>query len=349
MHITQNTAKNKLLQRLSTTGGLFIDGGMTKLKDSPEYTTLWSAAALLNEEGRNAVKQAHINFINTGAELIITNSYACTTEILHKAGIANRQEELLGHACRLAHEAVAESGKTCLVAGSMPPLSVEDATQVRSECESSEYEKLASILEKNGVDLFVCEDISSIAEASAAVNASQSKPVFVAITLDNPNMKRRHAGRTSAPQNLGNVLRSGDSLVELVTKLEHRVGGFLINCCSEEAALGLHQLFGHTQKPCGVYAKHFEPTPKGWKLDQAANGTKLLKDGSDINQLSNHKNAKLSANNEVDACVAEGNHRTKRICRYCGLEGVSLDFESTLFAADLATSALARPWQITSS
>jgi hypothetical protein len=35
-------------------------------KDLEQYTTLWSAAALANEEGRLAVKAAHRAFIDAG-------------------------------------------------------------------------------------------------------------------------------------------------------------------------------------------------------------------------------------------------------------------------------------------
>jgi S-methylmethionine-dependent homocysteine/selenocysteine methylase len=301
--------KNNLLQRLSTPrggsfNGLVVDGGMgTELKakgvfkNTKEYTTLWSAAALLHEEGRDAVKQAHKDYILAGAELIITNSYACTEEILGKGGIAHRQEELIGHACRLAHEAVAESGKACLVAGSMPPLSVSYRPDLVADVEQLQagYEKIAKILLKNRVDMFMCETMSCVAEASAAVTAAHAcsnKPVFVAVTLDKPvkaGIKRRRSERSpSIPQSLTSVLRSGEPLSEMAAKLDAKVDGFLINCCSPEAAtLGLQQLVDHTQKPCGVYANHFEPIPRDWKLDNGESG--LLKIRSDLDPLAYSK------------------------------------------------------------
>jgi S-methylmethionine-dependent homocysteine/selenocysteine methylase len=316
------SSNNKLLQRLTQKGdgfnGLVLDGGMgTELKlqgvfkNLNEYTTLWSAAALLHEEGRQAVKQAHRDYIDAGAQLLITNTYACTAEILGKAGIEHRQEELIGHACRLAQEAIAESGKACLIAGSMPPLSVSYRPDLVADDAllKAGYEKIATILEKNGVDLFMCETMTCIKEAAAAVSASRacsSKPVFVAVTLDKPvkaGMKRRRSERaapSTVSQNLTSVLRSGEPLSELAAQLNEQVNGFLINCCSPEAAtLGLQQLLEATrhQKPCGVYANHFEPIPRDWKLDAGGDGSGgLLTIRSDLSPVEYAKYAQMWAN-----------------------------------------------------
>jgi S-methylmethionine-dependent homocysteine/selenocysteine methylase len=300
-------SKQQLLQRVLAgqggTGLVVVDGGMgTELKaqgvfkDLREYTTLWSAASLLHEEGRQAVKAAHRAYIDAGARVIITNSYACTTEILTKGGICHRQEELIEIACKIAHEAVMESGKVVLVAGSMPPLSVSYRPDLVLDPEvlKTGYEKIASTLSKSKVDLFMCETMACITEAKAAATAAANfgKPIFVAVTLDKP-VKERKRKRASS---LSSVLRSGESLMEMTKQLDSAVDGFLINCCSPEAAtLGLKQLVSITQKPCGVYANHFEPIPRDWKLEQADESAGLLKIRSDLDPVAYAKYAQLWA------------------------------------------------------
>jgi len=283
-----------------------VDGGMgTELKkmgvfkNLREYTTLWSAAALLHEEGRSAIKAAHRSFIDAGAQMVITNTYACTPEILGKANLQHRQAELIECACRLAHEAVAESGKPCLVAGSLPPLGVSYRPDLVHDTEALKngYEGMAQALYDGKVDLFMCETMSCIAESLAASTAAHAhnKPVFVATTLDKPK-KQRKRRRSSG---LASVLRSGESLPELTKAVDAVVDGFLINCCSPEAAtLGLQQLLALTSKPCGLYANHFEPIPRDWKLDNQKDGKEqgLLKIRSDLDPAAYAKYAKLWAN-----------------------------------------------------
>lgn len=286
--------------------GLVVDGGMgTELKkmgifkNLREYTTLWSAAALLHEEGRQAIKAAHRSFIDAGAQMVITNTYACTLEILGKGNLQHRQAELIECACRLAHEAVAESGKPCLVAGSLPPLGVSYRPDLVQDTEAlkSGYEGMAQALDDGKVDVFIAETMSCVAESLAAATAAHAhkKPVFVATTLDKPKRQRKRQ-RSSG---FASVLRSGESLGELTKAVDSVVDGFLINCCSPEAAtLGLQQLLALTAKPTGVYANHFEPIPRDWKLDNQKEGKEegLLKIRSDLDPIAYAKYAELWAN-----------------------------------------------------
>ena len=194
---------------------------MGVFKSVSEYTTLWSAAALLHKEGREAVKAAHRSFIDAGAQLIITNTYALTGDILSKAGLQHRQEELISSACQLAHEAVAESGKPCLVAGSLPPLSVSYRPDLVKEAPAlrQEYSILVEALAKGGVDVFIAETMSNVQEASAAANAAAAagKPIFVAVT--------RYLWRTPLGVIIGPCLSAGpDAPARVASRLRVRGG-----------------------------------------------------------------------------------------------------------------------------
>ncbi len=102
--------------------------------------------------------------------------------------------------------------------------------------------------------LYICETMSSAAEALAAATAAVSfgKPVWVAWTL--------HEDRSGR-------LRSGETVTEAAAALAHLpVAGFLANCCSPEsitAALPDFQALAKTAK-VGGYANTFLPVPTDW-------------------------------------------------------------------------------------
>jgi len=303
-------AQQKLAAHLANGTPLIIDGGMgTELKNRGafpclrEYQQLWSAAALLNEKGKQTIVDAHVAFIEAGAELVITNTYACTPEILGKRGLDDRLEELIVLGCTLAKDAREKAGKPALIAGSMPPVSVTyrpdlspDETVLRAT-----YERIAAALAPH-VDLFICETVSSILEAEVAASVAKKygKPVWVAAVLDQPTKcdtpvqpansrgtKRMQSNAISkvATENSESgfadmtvTLRSGESIADYAMKLGDLADALIFNCSTPEAttiAIGeLRRVAPH--KPCGAYANHFQPVPLDWVLDAAEEGGGLL-------------------------------------------------------------------------
>jgi S-methylmethionine-dependent homocysteine/selenocysteine methylase len=296
-----NNAQQALRVHVSNNTPLIIDGGMgTELKDRGafpclrEYQQLWSAAALIKEEGRKIVVDAHVAFIEAGAELIITNTYACTPEILGKRGLGDRLEELIETGCTLAKSARKRAGKPgTLIAGSMPPVGVTyrpDLSPDESVLRST-YERIAAALAPH-VDLFLCETVSSILEAEVAASVAKQygKPVWVACVLDQPKKRetlvqsstrgtKRVKSRPSAKtDDMLVTLRSGESIVDYSRALESYADALLFNCSTPEAttiAIGeLRRVAPH--KPCGAYANHFQPVPTDWVLDAEEEGGGLL-------------------------------------------------------------------------
>ena len=99
-----------------------LDGGMGKeLRriGAPFRQPEWSAAALI--EAPDRVLEAHRNFVDAGAEVLITNNYAVVPYHLGADVIAERGTELTALAGRLAREAADGAGRPVLVAGSLPP------------------------------------------------------------------------------------------------------------------------------------------------------------------------------------------------------------------------------------
>ncbi len=237
-------------------GVVLMDGGMGQelrrrgLTGGPQG--LWSANALLQAPA--TVLEVHRDYIRAGARIITTNTYSTKRPRLDDAGIGDRFEALNRLACELACQARDEQGRDVLIAGSLAPLYGSyrpDLVRPFAEMEPL-YREQAEILAPY-VDLFLCETMSSAAEAQAAAcgAASTGKPVWVAWTLDD-----RGEGR----------LRSGESVSAAAAALDGvPVSGLLANCCAPESiTAAMPELAALGPWPCGGYANGFAMVPAGW-------------------------------------------------------------------------------------
>ena len=260
-----------------------MDGGMgTELKpyiDPADYTTLWSAAAFCTPDGESAIVRAHIAFLLAGANLILTNSYACTQEMLGKRTLNHLQSQWIRRACELAHVAAFHfSDRNICIGGSIPPLrsSYRPDLVLDDDKMREEYEVIVQSLIEGDVDILVCETMSCIREATVAATTARrfapKKPVWVSVTLQDELLANGQA-----------VLRSGETLDEFVSALDTQVDVFLLNCCLPEVAtVAIATLTSLTTKPIGVYANRFKAIPHGWCLDSQSEGG-LLPRRTDLN------------------------------------------------------------------
>lgn len=145
-----------------------LDGGMSRelqrlgaeLKQ-PE----WSALALINSP--DIVRQVHQEFIEAGADVVTTNSYALVPFHIGEERFQKDGASLIALSGRLAREAADASGRDVLVAGSLPPIfgSYEpqnfDATRVQ------DYLKVLVDNLAPSVDVWLGETLSLIAEGEA--------------------------------------------------------------------------------------------------------------------------------------------------------------------------------------
>ncbi len=236
---------------------ILLDGGMgreLRFRGIEVPETIWSAGALLTDP--DVVRQIHTDYIAAGADVITTNTYGVIRADLAKVGMEDRFEELMTLACHLALEARDQADRKVAIAGSLPPLRGSyrpDLVGPRAEIERL-YDEQAQLMAPY-IDLFLCETMSSAAEALAAARAAcgTGKPVWVAWTL--------HEDRS------GN-LRSGESVAEAVAALKGLpVSGYLANCCAPEsitrAMPGLAATGGEW---IGGYANTFSPIPQDWTL-----------------------------------------------------------------------------------
>jgi S-methylmethionine-dependent homocysteine/selenocysteine methylase len=220
-------------------------------------TGLWSAKALI--ENPDLVVDLHKEFIEAGARIIITSTYSTIPHYLDKAGMADRYVELTRLGGKLARQAVAESGKAVLIAGSLPPLSESYRPDLVPPANEAlpVYRNLVEALH-DFVDLYICETMSTAEEAvtasTQALKYGGGKPVYVSWTLN---------------ETPGAGLRSGESVKTAFDALSHLdVAGFMFNCAFPEAIeAALQQLRPLTDKPLGCYPNGTSEIASEWTLD----------------------------------------------------------------------------------
>lgn len=217
--------------------------------------TIWAANGLLTAP--DVVRQVHLDFITAGGDVITTNTYGLIRAGLAKEGLENRFAELNELACILALEAREASGRSVLIAGSLPPLRGSYRPDLIGKFEDilPLYREQAEIL-ASYVDLFICETMSSGAEGKAAAHAAcrTGKPVWVAWTL--------HEDRSGR-------LRSGETISQAYAALgDLPVSGVLANCCAPESITSaIPELVETGLQYKGGYANTFQPVPQDWKID----------------------------------------------------------------------------------
>jgi len=267
---------------------ILLDGGMgreLRFRGVDVMTSIWSAGALI--DAPQVVREVHRDFIDAGADIITINSYGIVKSSLAWAGIEDRFEALNLLACKLADEARDESGRSVVVAGSLPPLAGSYRPDRVGKFEEIEplYREQAEVLAPH-VDLLLCETMSSADEArAAAVAATQTgKPVWVSWTL--------HEDRSGR-------LRSGETLEDALKALAGLpVSGVLANCCAPESITRAVPWLAHAGLVyVGGYANTFQPIPEDWDLtgDKKSDGSLGLRTDLDPERYAAHAEDWLEA------------------------------------------------------
>ena len=159
---------------------------------------LWSV------ERPDDVSQLHQSFIDSGSQLILTNSFGGTAHRLKLHGAQDRVQELNEAGARLAREA-ADAGRDrhghhIVVAGSMGPTGeLFEPMGALTHDEAFEAFKLqAEALAEGGVDVLWVETLSSMEEVKAAVDAGLSTGLDVACCMTFDTAARSMMGVTPA-------------------------------------------------------------------------------------------------------------------------------------------------------
>ena len=196
-----------------------LDGGMGQelhAKGLISMGTLWSASANLEKKFHNLVVDLHLSFINSGADVIVTNTFSARRIRLIQNKVNEHFKYINEQACLLAIKAKDLSKKNILIAGSLPS---QSDTYVEDQRKSNEIEKdfldQATIINPY-VDFFYLDVLSSGKELDIASN--------VAAKLKKPILAGVHLKKNC-------LLPSGESITEVVKKYKNENWLGLIGAC----------------------------------------------------------------------------------------------------------------------
>ena len=224
---------------------------------------LWSAHALLDEDGVAVLTRIHEDYARAGAEILVTNTFRTSRYTLERAGRGGQWRELnrrAVEAARAAAEVVAP--QPCLVAGGLAPL--EDCyrpelTPPEETC-FEEHRRQAELLAELGVDLFFLETFGDGLEAKAALRAARGCGLDVVLSL--------------CPKAPAHLL-SGEPLEEIVPALIEEGGemlrGLMLNCALPEVMDTAYPRLATSAGalPHGFYPHMGEADDEvGWKLPE---------------------------------------------------------------------------------
>jgi S-methylmethionine-dependent homocysteine/selenocysteine methylase len=233
-----------------------LDGGMGRELErigAPFRQPEWSALALLEEPER--VAEAHRNFVNVGAQVITTNSYACVPFHIGEDRFRAQGRELAALSGEIARR-VASEFPGVRVAGSIPPVFGSYRPDLFDASHSSSLSSVLIEALAPYIDHWLVETTSSIDEARSSLRAIADcgdaidgvKPRWVSFTLEDT----LHEGRA--------VLRSGESVSESVVAIMSDVAAVLFNCSQPEvmdAAVREAAAVRRNGLDLGVYANAF--------------------------------------------------------------------------------------------
>jgi S-methylmethionine-dependent homocysteine/selenocysteine methylase len=189
----------------------------------------WSALALT--DAPDLVVQAHTNFIDAGAHVITTNSYAIVPFHIGRERFAVEAIDLAATSGRLAREAMARASRPVRVAGSLPPLFGSYRPDLFDAGDAARIiDPLVAGLRAH-VDIWLGETLSSLAEVVAVRDAldragAADRPLWISYTLND-------AG----------TLRSGEPVdAAVAAAVDVGAEAVMFNCCQAEVITGAIEL-----------------------------------------------------------------------------------------------------------
>ena len=142
----------------------------------------------LNLTNPAAVAEVHREYIEAGAQMILTNTFGANRYKLTKHGLEDRVAEINKAGVELAKRVVAASFKDVFVAGDVGPLGVRIAPYGRVSLEEARaaFAEQISALAEAGADVIVIETVSDLYEMKEAVRAARQVcdlPVVSSVTF----------------------------------------------------------------------------------------------------------------------------------------------------------------------
>ena len=234
---------------------IILDGGLGRELQAigaPFRQPEWSALALM--EGPEYVRAAHDAFLQAGAEIVTTNSYAIVPFHIGAEVFEQRAGELLRLSGRLARAAADDAVPKVRVAASVPPMFGSYQPEKFDSHAAADMMRLFREELTDYADLFLAETLASVVEAELFLIEFMptGRPVWLSVTLEDVDVK------VGKPR-----LRSGEPLTDVLALCQTRKPAALMFNCSqpeimEDAIAIAHAHFSGDHPPLiGVYANAF--------------------------------------------------------------------------------------------
>jgi len=257
-----------------------LDGGMGQellRKGLKPKGTLWSAHALIDENCHELVINSHLDFINSGAEVIVTSTFTARRNRLIQNDCEKYFEKINIKAVELAQKARDISKKEILIAGGLPN---------QKQTYTADLGKDLDLIEKNfydqakmlrsGIDFYYLDVMSSGLECEIALKAigSFNLPVLVGVHL-------RDNGQ----------LPSGEKIEDIVKKYKNKSWlGIIMACISPKAYEAVLKDLKQLDIPYGFKLNAFKKIPVGYTVaskdawGNAGNPNTILGKNTDLNE-----------------------------------------------------------------
>jgi S-methylmethionine-dependent homocysteine/selenocysteine methylase len=285
---------------------ILLDGGTgreLKRMGAPFRQPEWSALALM--ETPECVARVHRSFIDAGADVLTTNSYAVVPFHIGDDRFARDGARLAALAGRLAREEAARAPRKVLVAASLPPVCGSyraewfDARSARPIVQTL-VDSLSPF-----ADIWLAETLSCVAEAELVreVLADDPRPLWLSYTLED---FRPVAGEPR--------LRSGAPVREAASAAARLGAAALLFNCSQPEVMGDAVAIAHAElrdMPIGVYANAFTPQPP--EAHAASDVTPLREDISPAAYLEWAKRWAAQGASVIGGCCGIGPEHIRRI------------------------------------
>src|SRR3972149_1008509 len=175
-----------LLERLSTET-ILADGAMGTMLHA-RGVGFDKCFDELNLTNPSAVAEIHREYIEAGAQLILTNTFGANRFKLGKHGLEEKVVQLSQAGVDLAKRVVAASFRDVLVAGSVGPLGVRIAPfgRVHPEQARTAFAEQIGALSEAGAELIVIETMIDLYEIREAIKAARqvcSLPLVASVTF----------------------------------------------------------------------------------------------------------------------------------------------------------------------
>ena len=208
----------------------------------PQVVNTWNSGAALSHP--EIVRAIHEEYIECGAEIIITNTFSSSRHCLRSAGIEDQFEALTNAAVRLANEARSASGQSgLLVAGGITHwIWTKDIPSIE-ELETNTHDQ-ATLMASGGCDLIMLEMLSHIDRLLACVDGAKASglPVWAGVSAKPIDGRMCLLGGEPLEDALAALKEKDVPLVSIMhTEVDH------IDAC-------LEILKTHWQGAVGIYA-----------------------------------------------------------------------------------------------